>query len=188
MVTLVALVLPGPLAAGGDFMVMLVVGAIWVVVQMINKRAHSAQPPTTPRESAPDHGDAQPVEDLADFLEKLKGDFPRETLSPTTHRPPPPIPNSTVFHKPNTANFSHVQRSTEPSAPSEVQPDSPSPQAPALTVSKVRRPIELRTEALPQYPDLTTDFSNRKALVQFILAREILGQPLALRRPDPETR
>ncbi len=184
MVMQFPLPLPGPLAAGGDFMVMLIVGVIWVVIQMINKRASPSSPPTT-QEPAPDLDESQPAGDLAEFLEKLKGDLPK--TAPTTHRPPPaPVTNPTAFHKPQNPNFSHAQRSTGPAIPVPIEIPAPSPNAPIR--SRPRPTIDPLPDFSPHAPELLADFSNRKALIQFMLAREILGQPLALRRPETESR
>lgn len=187
MTTLLHLPLPGPIAAADNFMVMLIVGVIWVVVQIINKRAQTSQPPPhAPQEPAPDLNESPPVENLSEFLEKLKGDLPK--ASPSTHRAPPPTPlNPTVFHKAQNPNFSHAQRSPGPAALAPIPANSP-PALPAQALSKPNLSIEPLPVVHPQYPELIANFSNRKALVQFILAREILGQPLALRRPESESR
>lgn len=192
-------------SGGGDLVFMLIAVAVWAIIQAVNRKAQKPQERQSTPSSSEDSTQPVPMDDLGTFLENLRHLKP-ETES-TTEMPKTQqtvtIAGHDIHHPIEPAMPSHnlspdIEVPEPPPVPSPVQPSSLSDQfnrrerrrsktqktvIPAAASISILDPVA----ALPNRKQVQISLHHRHLLQQTIVAREILGPPIAMRRPasDP---
>lgn len=158
------------IAAANVDLVMAIVAVVgWIIAQSLNRKQ---KPPNRPPPVPPPAGQGEPIspnEELRRFFEGLERGLTSrmETAETPGGGIPPPLPSRPARRGAKSVTLSSV----EPVA-------APSMSEPAVTPHTV-------PASLPLAPHLkwTQGFGQRDHLRQMIVAAEVLGAPLALRRP-----
>jgi hypothetical protein len=155
----------------------------WIIAQALSKQKTT---PTPPRPTPKEHGNTlDPNDDFKKFFEDLEAGSGGRTEPP--HRPapqaaqPPPVPSAPRHQSPRPRP---VPRHTEPFRPERLSPISPSfRELPDMT------PAFAEVETVQRWKKpahkWAAGYTNPETLRQMIVATEVLGAPLALRKPKP---
>lgn len=195
----------GPIAAVSvDAVIGIIAVVVWLILQGAAKRGGSNTPnQPTPPPSPGNAGDpVNPQDDLRRFFEELEKGLSRQAQPPeppaTAPQQPPPIPPV----RQRSVTQAHLHRE-EVSARQPVRAAKPASSPQPATVAPAVRPAAGFTWS-PQFPEtasaITTlrisdhpehsdkqrapsQYRSRKSLRQMIVGAEVLGKPVALRRP-----
>jgi hypothetical protein len=154
-----------------DLVIGVVAVIVWLIVQAVGKKNKDA-PSSTPMPSEP-MDSSSPGDELRKFFEDMEKAGGAEPPQPVV--PPPPPPRRAA--RPKHAARAHVQAPPEETIlPPPLVPVSASPQnAPALV--PIMEPIKLHAPTHKWAKGYACPENLRKMMV----AREVLGPPLALR-------
>ncbi len=154
----------------------------WIIAQALSKKGKSA-PPHPPAPSTGEHGQPLgPQDELRKFFQDLEKGLSSQTEHPAPAPPPPP---ARARPHPRPARHSETPRSHGTILP----PPSPVSLAePALVVMPEVSIPATATEKAQRWTNKTqhkwaTGFTRPDTLRQMIVATEVLGAPLALRKP-----
>jgi hypothetical protein len=170
-----------PLAAIDMDMVIGVIAVVgWIIAQILSKKGKSASPPPS-IPSTGEHGQPLGTQDeLRKFFQDLE-----KGLSGQAERPMPPPPPPPARDRPHPR---HARHSEMPRSRGTVQPPSPVSLAePSLVVMpEVLLPAPATENAqrwTKNQHKWSVGFTHPDTLRQMIVATEVLGAPLALRKP-----
>jgi hypothetical protein len=174
-----------PIAAINMDMIIGIIAVVgWIIAQALSKKGNAA-PPARPATTEPGRT-LNPNDDLREFFENLEKGLssqtgqPAQAASPTP--PPLPVPAGSRHsaHRPRPVQR---LRQTEASLP---EPDRVYPPEPSLAGLAVVSPAIAQVETVQRWGRAphkwAAGFTNPDTLRQMIVANEVLGTPLALRK------
>ncbi len=169
-------------AISGDALIGLIAVVVWIVLSVAGKRAKPEQK-TTPPPLTPTPGDGQsPQDELRKFfetLEKNMGAPATEETPPVQQAPRAPVRARKAVPAPSVAAYYAPPAPASLASPEPAQ--APVPEAPAATPSPVPLAVAPAHRAPPRIQ--LDALRSRQGLQYAIVAAEILGSPVSMRRP-----